>query len=207
MGQPVIKYAIDACLNANIFEEVMVSTDDYEIAEISQKFGAKVPFMRSEKTSDDFCTTSDVLDEVVREYKKLGVEFNNLCCIYPCVPFLTSDLLKDAYAHFIEKDADTIIPVVNFSYPIQRAFKVENEQLIFAQPEFMTSRSQDLEKMYHDVGMFYFMKIKNMELIGGEKSVPYLMRESEIQDIDTLEDWRIAEIKYKILKELKEKSE
>lgn len=205
LGQPIIKYAIEACLESQIFDEVMVSTDDYEIAEIAKKFGAKIPFMRSEKTSDDFCTTADVLNEIVQEYKKRGVKFDNLCCVYPCVPFLTSDLLKDAYNQFIEQDADSIIPVVNFSYPIQRALKIENEQLVFAQPEFINSRSQDLEKMYHDVGMFYYHKVKNMTTIGGAKTVPYLMRESEIQDIDTLEDWKMAEIKYKVLEELNQK--
>lgn len=203
LGQPVIKFAIDACLDSGVFDEVMVSTDDLEIAKIAQSFGAKVPFMRSERTSNDFATTYDVLEEVVNEYKKRGIEFDNLCCVYPCVPFLSSTLLKEAYEKFAIEEADSLMPVVKFSYPIQRALKIENGSLAFAQPEHELTRSQDLEARYHDVGMFYFAKIssmlKNGTLIKG-KVVPFEMPESHIQDIDTIEDWQMAEIKYKVLK-------
>ena len=100
MGKPMLAYAISAAIDSGVFVEVMVSTDDSEIADIAVKYGAEVPFMRSEKTSNDFATTADVLYEVKEEYKKLGKEFDTICCIYPCVPFLTGKILRDAYETF-----------------------------------------------------------------------------------------------------------
>lgn len=196
MGKPMIAYAIEASLKSCIFDEVMVSTDDFEIAEISKKHGATVPFMRSELTSNDFATTKDVLLEVLDEYQKLGKDIDELCCIYPCVPFLTSDILKDAYASFEKSSADRLVPVVKYSFPIQRAFKVnEKGYLEYREPENATKRSQDLEVMYHDVGMFYFYKLP---MFDSDKIAMYEMDEKNIQDIDTMEDWNMAELKYKV---------
>ena len=123
MGKPMITYAIDAALKSNVFDEVMVSTDDFEIAEIAKKNGAKVPFMRSKKTANDMAMTYDVLEEVIDEYQKIGRNFDNLACIYPCVPFLKSETLQNAYQIFINSNCDTLVPVVKFSFPIQRAFR------------------------------------------------------------------------------------
>ena len=198
MGKPMIAYAIQAALDSNIFDEVMVSTDDNEIAEIAKKYGAKVPFMRSEKTANDFATTSDVLEEVKEEYKKRGKVFDTVCCIYPCVPFLTEDILKNAYLKFKDSDAERLTPVVKFSFPIQRAFKVNKDGLLeYREPENASKRSQDLEPMYHDVGMFYFYKA---DKINSQYSAMYEMDETAIQDIDTIDDWQMAEMKYKIQK-------
>lgn len=197
MGKPMLAYAIEAALNSEIFEEVMVSTDCLEIANVAKKYGAKVPFMRSEKTSNDFATTADVLDEVICEYKKLGIKFDNFCCIYPCVPFLTGEALKSAHQNFLDSGADRLIPVVKFSFPIQRAFKInKNGFLEYREPKNALKRSQDLEPMYHDVGMFYFYKTNK---ILSDKIVMFEMDESAIQDIDTMEDWKVAEMKYRIL--------
>lgn len=197
MGKPMIAYAIDAALNSGIFEEVMVSTDDFEIAEISKKYGAQVPFMRSEKTSNDFAVTKDVILEVVDEYKKRGKEFDSICCIYPCVPFLTGEILKDAYAKFKKSSADRLTPVVRFSFPIQRAFKVNKEGFLeYREPEHEFTRSQDLEPMFHDVGMFYFYKYGK---ITSNQILPYELDEQIVQDIDNESDWQMAEMKYKVL--------
>jgi N-acylneuraminate cytidylyltransferase len=199
-GQPMIKYAIDAALESKIFDTVMVSTDDKEIAQVAQKYGADVPFMRSEKTANDFATTMDVLLEVISEYKKMSIEFDTLCCIYPCVPFLKGDTLVEAYNVFNENNTDALMPVVRFSYPIQRALRINNTELLeYVYPEYIKSRSQDLEPMYHDVGMFYFYKI--ISLFNNNKKIKYFeMKEIEIQDIDSEEDWHYAEMKYRILK-------
>jgi N-acylneuraminate cytidylyltransferase len=199
-GRPMIKYAIDAALETKIFDTIMVSTDDTEIAQISKQYGAEVPFMRSPETANDFSTTLDVLLEVVNEYKKKNIEFDTLCCIYPCVPFLKGDTLLKAYKTFTESSVDALMPVVRFSYPIQRALRINNEGLLeYIQPEHIRTRSQDLEPMYHDVGMFYFYKINSLS--NQNKKIAYFeMKESEIQDIDTEEDWKMAEMKYKILK-------
>ena len=173
-----------------------------EIAEIALKYGAKVPFMRSEKTSNDYATTMDVLEEVISEYKKIGQEFENLCCIYPCVPFLTSEILKEAYDKFIKSNANSLMPAVKYSFPIQRAVKINKEGFLeYREPENALKRTQDLEAMYHDVGMFYWINIQNMikeKTLIGSKVVLYEMNEADIQDIDTLEDWKMAELKYKV---------
>lgn len=197
MGKPMLAYAIEAAVNSKIFDEVMVSTDDVEIAEIAKQFGAKVPFMRSEKTSNDFATTADVLDEVISEYKKRGKTFDELCCIYPCVPFLTADVINNAYEKFKTSDADRLIPVVKYSFPIQRAFKLNEQGMLeYREPENAPKRSQDLEPMYHDVGMFYFYKTEKMN---SDKIAMLEMDETMVQDIDNESDWRMAETKYRIM--------
>ena len=209
-NKPIIAYAIEACLSSNIFKEVMVSTEDKEIAEISSKYMAKVPFMRSGKTSNDFTSTYDVLEEVVLEYKKLDKEFDNVCCVYPCVPFLTGKILKKAYDKFIRYKANALIPVVKFSYPIQRSLRIENNILKYVYPEFEKSRSQDLEPMFHDVGMFYFIKTKTLlseKTLVCKNSTYFKMKVTQIQDIDSIEDWEMAELKYKIINKIKAKND
>jgi N-acylneuraminate cytidylyltransferase len=199
MGKPMLAYAIEAAINSGVFDEIMVSTDDLEIAKIASAYGAKVPFMRSEATSNDFATTNDVLREVIDEYKKRGKTFEEICCIYPCVPFLTGEILRLAYQTFKEKKADCLTPVVRYSFPIQRAFEI-NEQgfLQYREPENARKRSQDLQPMYHDVGMFYFYQ---SDKLTGSQVVHFEMDEQFVQDIDNESDWQLAEIKYKILQE------
>lgn len=197
MGKPMLAYAVEAAVNSKVFDEVMVSTDDVEIAEIAKQFGAKVPFMRSEKTANDFATTADVLEEVVSEYKKRGKTFDELCCIYPCVPFLTVDVINNAYEKFKTSGADRLIPVVKYSFPIQRAFKLNEQGLLeYREPENAPKRSQDLEPMYHDVGMFYFYKTEKMN---SDKIAMLEMDEALVQDIDNDSDWQMAEMKYRIM--------
>ncbi len=199
MGKPMIAYAIDACIKANIFDEIMVSTDDDEIASIAKNLGAKVPFMRSIKNSDDYATTNDVLIEVVDKYRSLGKNPSVICCVYPCVPFLNGDILRDAYDKFISSGADGLTPVVKFSFPIQRAFKIVDGFLRYNEPQNALKRSQDLEPMYHDAGMFYFHKTSN---INSDNIMPYIIDESLAQDIDTMDDWNMAQIKFKVKNEL-----
>ena len=205
LGKPILAYSIEAAVMSGIFDEVMVSTEDEEIAEIAKSYGAKVPFYRSEKTAGDFATTNDVLLEVIEEYEKRGQKFDMACCIYPTAPFVTSEKIKDAMSKLESSDADTLIPVVQFSYPPQRAMVIRDELLQFKYLEYIDSRSQDLEKEYHDVGQFYCFKIEpykqNKKLMLG-KILPYVVPEMEVQDIDTESDWQIAEIKYQAMKEV-----
>ena len=183
-----------------MFDRVMVSTEDEEIAEIARRYGGEVPFFRSGNTSGDYATTNDVLLEVLEEYGKRGEHFELGCCIYPTAPFVTAGKLEDAVKLLLDSDADTLIPVVRFSYPPQRAMLVREGKLVFGHPEFLDSRSQDLEPHYHDVGQFYVFRTENFrrnrKLMVGN-ILPLVVSETEVQDIDTLTDWEIAEIKYR----------
>lgn len=207
-GKPIIAYSIEAALNSKLFNEVMVSTDDNEIAEVAKKYGAEVPFMRSEKNSDDYATTADVLNEVLSEYSKRGKNFKYMCCIYPTAPFVTAEKLQRAFNLLQKEDADEVMPVVKFSYPPQRAFILEDGLLKYKWAQYVLSRSQDLEKFYHDAGQFYFYRTKSFVAVsaqtggggGSLKAIPILIDDTEVQDIDELSDWELAEIKYKFLK-------
>ncbi|MCR4587739.1 MAG: pseudaminic acid cytidylyltransferase [Lachnospiraceae bacterium] len=206
LGKPIMAYSIEAALQSGLFDTVMVSTEDEEIAEISRKYGAEVPFYRSEKTAGDFATTNDVLLEVIEEYEKRGQHFDIGACLYPTAPFVTAGKLQDAMEQFLAAGADTLIPVVPFSYPPQRAMVTENGRLVFKYPEYMDSRSQDLEKHYHDVGQFYLFQVeryKELKKLMLGDILPYVVDEREVQDIDNQSDWDIAEMKYKIMQEKK----
>jgi len=205
LGKPIIEYSIDAALESGIFEEVMVSTDDAEIVEISEAAGAKVPFLRSEKTSNDYATTLDVLLEVVEEYEKRGQHFDYLCCMYPTAPFVTASAIRTAMDTLVKENADTVFPVVKFSFPPQRCMVVQDGRLVAKWPEYTQTRSQDLEPYYHDCGQFYCINVNSLleqRKIMMDKVLPFYQEEINVQDIDTLEDWQIAEMKYKILKGL-----
>lgn len=202
MGKPMIAYAIEAAKGSGIFDEVMVSTDDEEIADVAQIYGASVPFVRSKKNSDDFATTSDVLEEVLQGYLEKGISWDSFCCIYPCVPFLKADTLTAAYRKFHTSQADSLVPVVRYSYPIQRAFVEQNGYLRYREEGNERVRSQDLDPTYHDVGMFYFSRTKpflHSQSLVMSKTVLYELDELQVQDIDTLDDWKLAEFKYSYL--------
>jgi N-acylneuraminate cytidylyltransferase len=206
LDKPIISYSIEAALLSGLFDEVMVSTDDEEIAKVALSFGAKVPFFRSEKNSDDYATTIDVITEVINEYKKIGEEFEYTCCIYPCAPLLSKTKLIESFQKLISFNLDCVFPIVRYGFPIQRAVKIDNGNLIkMFHPEFMQTRSQDLEASYHDVGQFYFFKtqeiLKNKKL-WTENTGFIELTEIESQDIDNLVDWDLAELKYKLIRNL-----
>jgi N-acylneuraminate cytidylyltransferase len=202
LGRPIIAYSITAALQSKAFDEVMVSTDDVEIADISKKYGAKVPFFRSAELSNDGAMTAPVLVEVLNEYERSGKPFDRVCCIYPCAPFIKAERLQQAMALLGEKQCDSVFPVAKFSYPPQRCLVIRDEKVRMLHPENYNVRSQDLEPYYHDVGQFYCVRKEPLLATGkliGENSYPVIIGESEMQDIDTEEDWKIAEIKYRIL--------
>lgn len=202
-GKPMLAYAIDAAKEAGIFDEIMVSTDSFEIADVAKRFGACVPFMRSARTADDYATTFDVLEEVLAEYKRIGKIFDNVCCIYPCVPFLSSTTLLNAYNHMIKTQANAIMPVCKYPAPIEWAMRIKDGVLLPDDASKLVIRSQDLKPAFFDVGMFYFCKTKI--LLEEKTLVPpgtqgYIIDEKECQDIDTPDDWEMAELKYKLLR-------
>jgi len=202
-GKPIIAYSIEAAKKSRIFDEVMVSTDSGEIAKVSREYGASVPFMRSEATSGDYATTEDVLLEVLEEYQKIGMQFETLCCIYPTAPFVTAEKLISAKRILdMNSNADSVIPVVRFSFPPQRGIVNRNGFLAYQYPENAMKRSQDLEPVFHDCGQFYFCKVlalKEYHDLICPKSIPFEISEKEVQDIDNFSDWMIAEMKYKYM--------
>ena len=203
-GKPIIAYTIKAALDSNIFDEVMVSTDSEEIKQIALDYGANVPFMRSARTSDDYATTEDVIMEVVTAYRREGKEYPHVCCLYPTAPFITPDILKEAMRIMEEKKPSVVIPVVQFSYPPQRCFIINDEGYAqFKYPEYVRTRSQDLEKEYHDAGQFYVYDVEKLFEKKGiieDDFYPIVLSEVMVQDIDTLDDWKLAEVKYELLK-------
>lgn len=199
LGSPIIQYSIDAAIQSGIFNPIMVSTDDKEIADIARSCGADVPFFRSAETSTDLAGTADVIKEVLMKYKMLGKEFEYACCLYPTAPFITPEKLKKAFELLQNSDADSVLPVTEFSYPISRSLKIENKFVKMNWPEYMNTRSQDLPPAYHDCGQFYFFKtdpfLKTNKILT-EKTIPLIFPSIEVQDIDNETDWKIAEIKY-----------
>ncbi|MGL5271446.1 MAG: pseudaminic acid cytidylyltransferase [Selenomonadaceae bacterium] len=200
-GKPIIAYSIEAALNSKIFDEVMVSTDDVEIAKIAQEYGAKVPFYRSEKNSDDYADTEDVIEEVVFEYIKRGKLFEHICCIYPTAPLLKYSTLCMAYDLLQKETVSAIVPVIKFSYPPQRSLLIKENKLSFKHPLIQNQRSQDFEPLYHDAGQFYFIFrsafLKEKTLFPAN-TMPLILKESEVQDIDNIEDWLLAEAKFQM---------
>lgn len=202
-GKPILAYSIEAALESGIFDKVMVSTDDMKIAGVAERYGAEVPFLRSEAASDDYATTNDVLLEVLKEYEDRGEHFDLACCIYPTAPFVTAKKLRQAAERLEESGAETLIPVVAFSYPPQRAMTVKEGKLKFEYPQYLDSRSQDLEPHYHDVGQFYLFDTeafyRNKKLMVGD-IVPFVIDEMEVQDIDNETDWVVAEMKFSMMR-------
>ena len=205
LGKPIIAYSIKAALDSGLFDEVMVSTDDIEIADIAKKFGANVPFFRSTKNSDDFATTFDVIEEVIKVYKSQGKVFENICCIYSCAPFVKAKTLNLAYEKLIDKKFDSVLPIVAYSFPIQRALKKNQGKIVMIQQDNLNVRSQDLDDSFHDAGQFYFCNTR--QLLVNKKVLTYNtggleISELEAQDIDTETDWKLAELKYSLRNEL-----
>lgn len=203
-GKPAIAYSVQAALDTGIFSEVMVSTDDAEIAETAERFGAKIPFFRSFQNSDDFASTSDVILEVLKEYEKLNKIFDYVCCLYPVVPLLKKERIMEAWKMICEEDFDSVFPVMPFSAPIQRALKIDSDSRVrMFFPENINVRSQDLQKAYYDAGQFYLLKSDKFlaqKKIWTENTGCLVLNEFEAHDIDNEDDWKAAEYKYSYLR-------
>lgn len=204
-GKPILAYSVEAAFKSNLFDEIMVSTDDNEIAQIAKQYGASVPFLRSEETSNDYAILKDVLNEVISMYKNNGCAFDEVCCILPTAPLIDVEDIIKAHVIISEKKCVSVIPVVKYSYTIFRSLKIENGKLAMNWPENYSKRSQDLPVAYHDAGLFYWYNKDyfEKEFVGfDEESYPYILEDDKVQDIDTLDDWRIAEMKFNILRKL-----
>jgi N-acylneuraminate cytidylyltransferase len=203
LGKPIIAYSIEAALQTGLFDEVMVSTDDEEITTVAKQYGAKIPFMRSIENANDFASTEDVIEEVLQSYCKLDISFEYACCIYPTAPFVNKEHLAKSNEILLKGNFDSVIPVLQFSYPILRAFKVVQNRIKMAWPENENKRSQDMDAYFHDAGQFYWINVnpflKHKRLFN-ENTGFIELKELEVQDIDNPSDWEMAEYKYTCLK-------
>jgi len=207
LGKPIIAYSIETALESGLFDEVMVSTDDSAIADIAREHGAVIPFMRDQNTANDRAVIAEVCSEVLQKYQLQGKEFDNVCMIMATAPFVTAQRLKEAYSKLSEGNYDCIMTVTEYSFPIQRSFKLENGLLLMRWPENIHVRSQDLEKTYHDAGQFCFFKVNSFlkqRILFMERTGMILLDAIEVQDIDTPIDWELAELKYQFLRSKKQ---
>ena len=207
LGKPIIAYSIEAALKSELFDDVMVSTDDSEIAELSLSYGASVPFMRDDTAANDTATTVDALLDVFSAYSKQNKMFDYACCLYPTAPFVTADKLTEAYNELLNNNLDVVFPVMKFAYPIWRSLKQEGDRLKMNWTEYLNSRSQDLPESFHDAGQFYFLKVDSFlkeKKLFGDNSGGIVIDELEGQDIDSFTDWKLAELKYQLLQQINE---
>ncbi len=200
LGKPIIAYSIETAIQCELFDVVMVSTDNDEIAEIALKYGAEVPFMRSSENGSDYATTFDVLEEVLSEYRKQSIVWDMGCCIYPTAPFTSKEILNEGLERLLKKDFSTVFPVVPFDYPVWRGLIIKNQNVEMKWPQYQKSRSQDLESLYHDAGQWYWFitdKLLKAGQLFTDNSGYIELNSNQVQDIDTIDDWKIAELKYK----------
>ena len=201
LGRPILAYSIEAARTSGLFDEVMVSSDDEEILQLARTLGAATPFKRSAGTSDDAATTAAVVLEVLSEYRLRGDEFANLCCVYPTAPFVSAEKLRQADALLRDSGADAVVPVVAFSFPIWRSFKIEGRAARLQLARERAPPLANLPKAFHDCGQFYFVRTESFlaqRRLIMDHTVPIVVPEEEAQDIDTEDDWKIAEIKYSL---------
>lgn len=199
LGKPIIAYSIETAIKSGLFQEIMVSTDDEEIASIAQKYGAKVPFLRSAANADDHATTMDVIEEVVNQYQQDGQHYDFICCVYPTAPLMKAEHLKKGYQQLRSTSVNTVFPAVAFSYPIWRGVvRRDTEKVGMLFPEHANTRSQDLPVVYHDAGQWYWLKPNTLGQPIFQNAAFYELSEQDVQDVDTPSDWQLAEMKFKI---------
>lgn len=204
LGKPIVAYSIEAAKQCKLFDKIIVSTDDAEIAAVARHYGAEVPFIRPANIADDYATTIDVINHAINYYHESGVLFTSVSCIYATAPFVISDDLIRAFELMNSQDkVDYVFSATEFSFPIWRGFSIDQSGFAnMVWPENFAKRSQDLEKIYHDAGMFYFGKPEAFlgnKPIFGNSSKPLLIPHYRVQDIDTLDDWQRAEVMYRVI--------
>ncbi len=202
-GKPIIAYSIEKALLSDLFGKVIVSTDDDEINSIAKQFGAEVPFKRPTQLSDDYAGTTEVVAHAIKWMKNQGWTLNGVCCIYPTAPLLDVELLKTSYEIFIKGKWDYVFSAAEYVYPVERSFKVlDNNVLKMLIPENFNRRSQDLTSTFHDAGQFYWgtpVAWVEERPIFSERSTIIKLPTYRVADIDTEEDWKRAELLYKVL--------
>jgi N-acylneuraminate cytidylyltransferase len=198
LGKPMISYVIQTAIESGLFDEVMVSTDDAEIAEIATQSGAVVPFLRSAANSDDHATTLQVIEEVLHCYKQQDRVFELVCCIYPTAPLMTVAHLTEGLQVLETKGFDSVFAAVSYGHPVWRGFELKDQKAEMIWPENKSVRTQDLKPVYHDAGQWYWLRPDNLkDSIFTANTGMVVLPEMDVQDIDTPTDWKLAELKYK----------
>ena len=202
-GTPMIGWSIKAAQSSKLFDKIVVSTDDEEIADIAIKFGAEVPFMRPDNLAGDYTATGPVVAHAVEWYAKLGIDLSHVCCIYATAPFVRGSDLSKGYDILTRESCQFSLSVTSFASPIQRALVLTKDGRVeMRDTNQFHKRSQDLQEAYHDAGQFYWgTKDAWMsgEPIFGLNSRPVILPRSRVQDIDTMEDWEQAELLMQVL--------
>jgi pseudaminic acid cytidylyltransferase len=196
-GRPMIAWSIAAARDAGIFDDVIVSTDDDDIAEVARAAGASVPFRRPDALANDVATTLEVVQHAVEWLASVGSSPDVVCCLYATAPFVSPALLRRGQQVLVDSAASFAFTVVRFDAPVWRALRITGEQRLDAVwPEYRMTRTQDLESLYHDAGQFYFgrtMAWQQGTPLFSPASAPVVMKSTDVQDIDTEEDWERAE--------------
>lgn len=203
-GKPLIAYSIEVALASKLFDRVIVSTDDEEIAKIAKLYGADVPFLRPKELSDDFTGTEDVVNHALKYMENQGESYDYICTLYATAPLLQERYLIEGLERLENSNAIHSFSATSMPFPIQRTFKIDNQgRCEMFYPQHYMSRSQDLEEAYQDAGQFYWKRANSVskEPMFGKDSIPILLPRYLVQDIDTLEDWKRAEIIYKVIQE------
>ncbi|MHC0464042.1 pseudaminic acid cytidylyltransferase [Kosakonia cowanii] len=202
-GKPMIAWSIEAALKSGVFDHVIVSTDDEEIADVAQNYGAEVPFVRPEELSNDYAGTIPVIRHATVWLVEQGYDVQNVCCIYATAPFITHDDIIRGLEILKSHEADYAFTVTRFPYPIQRALKInQHDKIGMFNPEMFHVRSQDLEESWHDAGQLYWGTREAWEQekpIFTSNAYPVILPAERVQDIDTPEDWRVAEWLFKAM--------
>ena len=202
-GKPMIAYSIEAAQKSGCFDRVIVSTDDQEIADTALKYGAEVPFLRPADIADDYATTMDVMEHAIQYLAKENISPEFVCCIYATAPFILADDLRKGLGILNEPKVEYAFSATSFPFPIQRAIKLtEQGDVKMFSEQYADTRSQDLVEAYHDAGQFYWGKTSAFlarKAIFAEHSKVVLLPRKRVQDIDTVEDWELAEALFAIL--------
>ncbi|MCF6218028.1 MAG: pseudaminic acid cytidylyltransferase [Gammaproteobacteria bacterium] len=200
-GKPIIAYSIEVAQETGLFDKIVVSTDDEEIATVAQKYGAEIPFIRPKEISDDYTGTNAVVKHAIQWFENSLTQVEYACCLYATAPFVQSEYLKQSYQALNDSNKIFSFSVTSFAFPIQRSIRICSNggvEAIF--PETMLQRSQDLEEAYHDAGQFYWGRAQaflNDRTMFATHSLPIILPRHLVQDIDTPEDWLRAELMYR----------
>ena len=203
-GKPMLAWSIEAAKKSGLFERIICSTDDEEIAIVAREYGAETPFLRPAELSDDHTGTIPVVAHAINKLQNSENKIDIVCCIYATAPFIQEVDLKNSLEQLEKEDANYCFAVTNYPFPIQRAIRITIENRCeMLQPEMFNMRSQDLDEAYHDAGQLYWGKTTawlETEQMFSLKSTPYILPRYLVQDIDTEEDWLQAELMFNTMR-------